>query len=80
VESDRGLEPVSELSTGERWRLALDLAAKGLPKGAILTVHQEGWQSLDHGLRREVATMAKERGLLIVTALVDSGDLRAEVI
>jgi len=80
VESDRGLEPVSELSTGERWRLALDLAAKGLKKGAILTVQQEGWQSLDHDLRNEVATMAKERGLLIVTALVDGGQLRTEVL
>lgn len=80
VKSDRGLEPVSELSTGERWRLALDLAAKGLKPGALLSVQQEGWQSLDYELRREVAAMARERGLVIVTAAVDEGELRAEVV
>lgn len=80
VKSDRGLEPVSELSTGERWRLALDLAARGLPKDSILTVQQEGWQSLGDQLKQEVATMARERGLLIVTAQVDSGELRSEVL
>lgn len=80
VDSDRGLEPVSELSTGERWELALDLAARGLPKGAILSVQQEGWQALDQDLRRKVAAMAKQRGLVIVTAEVNCGDLRAELV
>lgn len=80
VESDRGLEPVSDLSTGERWRLALDLAAARLPTGALLSVHQEGWQSLDNDLRREVADMARERGLVIVTAQVDEGGIRAELV
>ena len=80
VESDRGLEPVSELSTGERWRLALDLAAKGLPKGAILTVNQEGWQALDHQLRSDVVRMVRERGLVVYTAFVDEGPLRTEVL
>lgn len=80
VETDRGLEPVSELSTGERWELALDLAARGLPKGAILSVQQEGWQALDQDLRRKVAAMAKQRGLVIVTAEVNNGELRAELV
>lgn len=80
VKSDRGLEPVSELSTGERWRLALDIAARSLPAGALLSVHQEGWQSLDNELKREVAAMAKERGLVIITAQVDEGELRSEVL
>ncbi len=80
VETDRGLEPVSDLSTGERWKLALDLAAQGLQPDAILTVQQEGWQSLDEGLRADVAGMCRERGLLIVTAQVDAGELRVEVL
>lgn len=79
VISDRGHEPVSELSTGERWQLALDIAARSLPSGGLLSVHQEGWQALDPGLRAKVATMARERGLVIVTACVDAGELRAEV-
>lgn len=80
VISDRGHEPVSELSTGERWQLALDIAARSLPSGGLLSVHQEGWQALDPELRGKVAAMAKERGLVIVTAQVDSGTLRAEVV
>lgn len=80
VISDRGHEPVSELSTGERWELALDIAARSLPSGGLLSVHQEGWQALDPGLRDKVAAMAKERGLVIITAQVDAGQLRAEVV
>ena len=80
VESDRGLEPVSELSTGERWQLALDLAARGLPKGAILSVQQEGWQALDKTLRKRVALMAKERGLVLITAEVNEGPLRTQIV
>jgi len=80
VISERGHEPVSELSTGERWELALDIAARSLPSGGLLSVHQEGWQALDPSLRSKVAAMAKARGLVIVTAQVDAGELRAEVV
>jgi hypothetical protein len=80
VISERGHEPVSELSTGERWELALDIAARSLPSGGLLSVHQEGWQALDPSLRSRVAAMAKARGLVIVTAQVDAGQLRAEVV
>ncbi len=80
VHSDRGMEPVSELSTGERWRLAFDIAAKGLGRNAILSIQQEGWQSLDPEKRVEVAQMAKDRGLLVFAAQVDSGELRSEVL
>lgn len=79
VESDRGLEPFSELSHGERWRMALDLAARGLPKGAVLPVCQEAFESLDPANREFVNALAKERGLVIVTAEACGGDLRAEV-
>jgi len=34
---------------------------------------------LDNDLKREVAAMAKERGLIIITAAVTSGELRAEI-
>lgn len=78
VESDRGLEPVSELSHGERWKLALDLAASGLGAGGLLAVCQEAWESLDPSNRQHVAGLAKERGLVIVTAEATGGDLRAE--
>lgn len=79
VESDRGLEPFSELSHGERWTIALDLAAAGLPAGSVLPVCQEAFESLDPSNREFIAGLAKERGIVIVTALATGGALRAEV-
>jgi len=80
VESDRGLEPFSELSHGERWAMALDLAARGLPKGSVLPVCQEAFESLDPDNRAFVNKLARERGLVIVTAEATGGELRAEVL
>lgn len=80
VETDRGLEPFSELSHGERWRIALDLAASGLPSGSVLPVCQEAFESLDPGNRKQIATLAEERKLVIITAEATGGDLRAEVL
>lgn len=79
VESDRGLEPFSDLSHGERWRLALDLAASGLPAGSVLPVAQEAFESLDPENQRYINQLARERGLVIVTAEACGGELRAEV-
>lgn len=79
VKSDRGTEKVSDLSFGERWALALDLAAKGLHAGAILPVEQEAWEGLDPANRMAVHRAAVERGLTIFTAEATSGSLRAEV-
>lgn len=80
VPSDRagGLEPYSELSHGERWALALDMAAKGIGRGGLLTVEQEAWESLDPDNREFVAGLARERELLILTAEAADGELRAE--
>lgn len=80
VESDRGLEPFSELSHGERWTIALDLAANGLPKGSVLPVCQEAYESLDPTNRQFINNLAKERGLVIVTAEATDGELRAEIL
>ena len=80
VSSDRGLEPFSDLSHGERWRMALDLAAHGLPKSSVLPVCQEAFESLDPTNRSEINELARERGLVIVTAEATDGDLRAEVL
>lgn len=79
VESDRGLEPFSDLSHGERWRFALDLAARGLPKGSVLPVRQEAFESLDPANRAFVHRLAMDRGLVILTAEATAGQLRAEV-
>lgn len=78
VATDRGKEPVSDLSHGERWRLALDIASRNQASGALLAVNQEAWESLDPTNRRLVAGMAKDRGIVILTAEASEGELRAE--
>src|SRR5690606_25097574 len=79
VDSDRGLEPFAELSHGERWRVSLDLAAQGLPRGAVLPVCQEAYESLDPSNRAHIYRLARERGLVLLTAEASAGQLRAEI-
>ena len=80
VESDRGLEAFSDLSHGERWRFALELAAKGLPEGSVLPVCQEAFESLDPDNRSGINAIARELGIVLVTAEATDGELRAEVL
>jgi DNA-binding NarL/FixJ family response regulator len=80
VRTDRGIEPVSELSHGERWKLALDVASRGLGRGAVVAVAQEAWESLDPANRQHIAGMARDRGIVLLTAECSDGELRAEVL
>lgn len=80
VESDRGLEPFSDLSHGERCRITFDIVVAGLPEHSVLPVRQEFFESLDPHNRAHLSQLAKERGLVIVTAEATDGDLRAEVL
>lgn len=67
-QTDRGVEPFGELSPGERWRIALEIAVEQLGRGGIVTVPQEAWEALDPINRTEVASIAKEVGVVILTA------------
>jgi len=77
VKTDRGIEPVSELSHGERWTLALDIVSRGLGEGAVVAINQEAWEALDPDNRATVARLARERHVSILTAEASDGDLRA---
>jgi energy-coupling factor transporter ATP-binding protein EcfA2 len=80
VETDRGLEPFDELSHGERWRWAINISSRAISDRTrgLLTCRQEGWDALDPTTQHEVDRMAREEGLIILTASADDGDLRAE--
>jgi len=67
-DTDRGAEPFAELSPGERWRIALEIAATQVGKGGLVAVPQEAWESLDPVNRKEVAEVAKSTGVVILTA------------
>lgn len=79
-DTDRGVEPFGELSPGERWRIALEIAVEQLGRGGIVTVPQEAWESLDPINRQEITQIAKDVGVVILTAEADQQEtITAEV-
>jgi len=70
-DTERGVEAFAELSPGERWRIALEIAAEQVGQGGLVTVPQEAWESLDPVNRAEVASIARQVGVVILTAEAD---------
>jgi hypothetical protein len=64
----RGRTLFADLSEGERWRIALDIAADQVGEGGIITVPQDAWEGLDAENRRSIAEHAKRRLVTILTA------------
>lgn len=80
-DTDRGAEPFAELSPGERWRIALEVAAEQVGQGGLVTVPQEAWEGLDPVHRAEVAEIARHVGVVILTAEADGHkDITAEIV
>jgi len=81
TDTDRGAEPFGELSPGERWRIALEIAAEQVGKGGLVTVPQEAWEALDPLNRAEIAEIARSVGVVIITAEADEhNQIEAEVV
>ncbi len=78
VETGRGTTPYSELSPGERWRIALDIACVALGPGGELTIRQHAWEALDPDNQAAIAAQVKLHGIIAYTAEATDGDLRAE--
>lgn len=79
----------ADLSHGERWKLALDIAVanfKRLGVPGILPIPQEAWEGLDGRNRRLIADHVAETDLIVFTAEAErsmdgvSNGLRAEVL
>lgn len=64
----RGDIPFAELSTGERWKFAIQVAICGVGEGGLLVVPQDAWQDLDPLNRKRVAKLCGEAGVVILTA------------
>lgn len=81
VSTDRGEStPYAELSPGERWRIAFDVALSSVGGGGMLVIPQEAWESLDPENREEVHWLAVERCVVVFTAEADRGEVRAEAV
>ena len=67
--------PYDELSTGERWEAALDVAIPVIGKGGVLPCSQESWQGLDEPSRKHVAKVCQANKVWLISAEVGDGDL-----
>ncbi|AMV35653.1 hypothetical protein VN12_26410 [Pirellula sp. SH-Sr6A] len=71
--------PFEELSTGQKWRVALQYAVRSVGKGGVIPLCQEAWQSLGPELKQEIAEICRESGVYLISASVeDGGELRVE--
>jgi hypothetical protein len=72
METNRGLTLFAELSHGERWKVAIDVALNAFPANSahlpVLTIPQEAFEGLDAINRDIVAKHARDRGVVIITA------------
>lgn len=69
--------PFDELSEGERWSIVLSYAIDTVGEGGVIPLSQEAWQSFAPALKQQVYDHAKAAGVVILTAQVDDGPLRA---
>lgn len=71
---------VAELSPGECTSLAIEIAANSANGGQMGGLEQEAWESLDPENRQKVIDKMIDKGILLFTAVADSGPLRAEIL
>jgi len=68
TETVRGITPFGELSEGERWALALRIAAEQVGEHGLIVVPQEAWEGLDADNRTAIDTLARELRVVVLTA------------
>lgn len=76
-------ELYSDLSHGERWKVAIDFVApivKQDGKKGLLTLPQEAWEALDLDNQQRVIELATRHEIVILTAQATRGPLTATVL
>jgi hypothetical protein len=68
LDTHRGTTYFAELSHGERWKLAIDVALEQLGNRGVIVIPQEAWEGCDEFARAAISEHAKERGVVILTA------------
>ncbi len=79
TDTARGPTYYADLSEGERWTMALDIAVQALGERGLLVVPQAAWEGLDPANRALIAAHAKQAGVVIITAECDTGELAPSV-
>lgn len=70
----RGPTYFADLSAGERWRIALDVAIEAVGPRGLLTIRQEAWEGLDPANRQAICDHVRARGVVLLTAEATGGD------
>ena len=78
-DTSRGPTLYHELSDGERWRIALDIAIDVAGANGLLSIPQKSWEALDPANQLAIHEHCRHRGAVIVTAAAADGELRAEL-
>ena len=78
-DTSRGPTLYHELSDGERWRIALDIAIDVAGANGLLSIPQKSWEALDPANQLAIHEHCRRRGAVIVTAAAADGELRAEL-
>lgn len=65
----RGKTYFADLSHGERWKLALEVAIDAVGRGGVLVCPQEAYEALDPSNRRAIAAQLAGSGVVLFTAL-----------
>ncbi len=68
LDTGRGVTYFGDLSHGERWKLALDIAIDAVGENGLLVIPQDAFESLDPINRAEIAEHVRGRGVVILTA------------
>jgi len=68
IDTKRGPTYYAELSDGERWRIALDIAIENVGPKGLLVIPQSCWEGLDPANRTAIAQHVGGRGTVILTA------------
>lgn len=81
LNTKRGDTYFADLSHGERWKIALDVAIKAVGKGGVIVLQQEAWEGLDPIARQVVVDHVKGSEVVILTAECSADDdVNAEVL
>lgn len=77
TDTERGETFFADLSDGQRWKIAIDLAVERVGPGGVIVLRQEAWQGLSETNRQLVHVHAKSKQVWILTAIAKSVPLRA---
>jgi hypothetical protein len=81
IDARRGLlVPFAELSAGQRWIIALDLAIAAVGERGVLAIPQEAWDGIAPENRLLINAHCKRKCVTVYTAESTDGALRAETL